>query len=1278
MRHFSATSEQLQRTWLRGGLLGPDAQQALVVFPHAGGGATFYRSWLASSDFSVRIVQYPGREDRICDQRPVRLNALADGVAEALLAMGDLPLCLFGHSMGALVAFEVAHRLEAAGWTSTLRLCVSSYTAPHLLRSDRPQEMDDDAVIAHARSAVGDTSTTTMAETSAFDIPALRELIVSGLRADFHLLAQYRTDAEPRLNAPILVLRGADEPIDPAEMAAWADLTSGDCRSRTFPGGHFYLTAQRDAVLDTVHRWCAELDERARRVPEGDEAASPTRADHAVHDDDIAVIGLAARVPGAADLDEFWANLCAGTESTTHFTDDELLSAGVPPAQLDNPRLVRARPILADVADFDTEFFGYAPSEARLIDPQQRLFLECAWEAVESAGYDLQRYDGAVGVFAGGSGSTYRTHVLANSGLFEAAGYLQTTLSTENDFLAPRVSYKLNLRGPSISMGTGCSTSLVATHLAVQSLLAGESDMALAGGASITFPQQAGYVAADGGAVSLTGRCRAFDAAADGTIVGDGVGVVLLKRAVHALRDGDSILGIIKGTAVNNDGANKAGFAAPSIAGQADVITETLAVAEVPAETVDYVETHGTGTPIGDPVEVAALTDAFRRAGDTRTGACRLGTLKPNIGHTGPASGILGLIKVLLAFRYRTFPPAANFTVPNPQIDLPHSPFYVGASLRRWDAPEGKARRAAVSAYSMGGTNAYVVLQEPPVSPRVPEPAENEAQLLVLSARTPEALADARKRLAGHLTQHPEQDLAAVAATLRLGRRAFKHRFAAVCADAAGARAALEGVGRASFRTGVAASGKPVPVALLFPGQGSQFSGMGAALYTTSPVYRRHVDECATRFEPLIGLDLRTFLGAERDAAMDATLGETRLTQPALFTVGYALTRLLDEWGVRPAAMLGHSIGELVAACVAGVFSLDTAVELVALRGKLVQQCEPGAMAAVGAPRDVVTTLLPAGVSVAAVNAPEQIVVTGSERGIDELVGRATQAGLRCIRLAVDRAFHSALVDSAAAEFGAAVMRIRLRAPQIPFLSDVTGTWITEAQAVAPEYWARQLREPVQFASGLAELRAEYPDAVLVEAGPGHTLRGLVAANTPGTEVVSMLGGRSDDSGPVAAAAAGQLWVTGVELTWPDFGELRRVPLPTYPFQRQRLWVGPSSPIADSMPGKPVPSVTEATLGVDISDVPQIATVDQIWCAALGVTSVEPNDNFFDLGGNSLIAARIVLALEQQCRVEVSVAELWDQGATLADLADLVGRRRDNTTAEPQLTADSAGRGDRR
>ena len=772
---------------------------------------------------------------------------------------------------------------------------------------------------------------------------------------------------------------------------------------------------------------------------------------------------------------------------------------------------------------------------------------------------------------------------------------------------------------------------------------------------------------------------------------------------MDAVEDGDSILGIIKGTAVNNDGADKAGFAAPSLSGQAACISEALSVAEVPAETVDYVEAHGTGTPMGDPVEVAALADAFRRAGDTRTEACRIGTLKPNIGHTGPATGILGLIKVLLAFGHRTFAPAVNFTDPNPQIDLPRTPFYVGRSLRRWDATEGRARRAGVSAYSMGGTNAYVVLQEPPVSPvpeptnpepTNPEPTNPEPQLLVLSARTPEALVAARTNLSRHLARHPEQDLAAVAATLRLGRRAFGHRFAAACTDSADAQAALDGVGRAPSRTGVAAD-NPAPVAFLFPGQGSQFSGMGAQLYATSPVYRRHLDECAARFEPLIGTDLRTVLCAPGGEDADAALGQTRLTQPALFTIGYALTRLLDdEWGVQPVAMLGHSIGELVAACVAGVFTLDEAVELVALRGALVQQCEPGAMAALGASLDVVTAMLPDGVSIAAVNAPEQIVVSGSADGIDELVDRAEHDTVRCTRLSVDRAFHSALLDSAIARFTAAAARIRLQSPQCRFLSNVTGTWITGAQATDPEYWGRQLRATVQFAPGLAELRAAHPEAVLVEVGPGHTLRGLVAANSPGTEVVSMLGGRSGDSGVVAAAAAGQLWVAGVELTWPDFGGLRRVPLPTYPFQREPLWVVPPRPVADGAPDGPVssaaadsgagtpaasrtaPRMVEKVSGADIPEVSQ-ATIDQIWCEAIGVTSVEPHDNFFDLGGTSLIAAQIVMALEQRCGVTVSIAELWDQGATLADLADLVTRHREDA-AELHLAVDSNGGGDRR
>ena len=438
-------------------------------------------------------------------------------------------------------------------------------------------------------------------------------------------------------------------------------------------------------------------------------------------------------------------------------------------------------------------------------------------------------------------------------------------------------------------------------------------------------------------------------------------------------------------------------------------------------------------------------------------------------------------------------------------------------------------------------------------------------------------------------------------------------------------------------------------------------------LYATSPVHRRHIDECAIRFEPLIGVDLRTMLCGEGDEATDAALMQTRLTQPALFTVGCALTQLLGEWGVQPVAMLGHSIGELVAACVAGVFTLDEAVQLAALRGELIQQCESGAMAAVGASLDAVTAMLPVGVSVAAVNGPEQVVVAGSAEGIEALVQEAASTGVRCTRLPVNRGFHSALVDPAVGRFSAAVARLRLQPPQVPFMSNVTGTWITGAQATDPEYWGRQLRETVQFASGLAVLCAEYPDAVLVEAGPGHTLRGIVAANTQEPEVVSMLGDRTGDSATVAIAAAGRLWAAGAELVWQHFGAPQpRVPLPTYPFERERLWMIPPKPVASrparqapAAPAKQVPTVTETAPQADVS--PTVA-VEQIWCEALGVASVEPDDNFFDLGGDSLIAARIVTAIGERCGIKVSVAELWDQGATLADLVDLVQRRCGSNT----------------
>jgi phthiocerol/phenolphthiocerol synthesis type-I polyketide synthase E len=1010
------------------------------------------------------------------------------------------------------------------------------------------------------------------------------------------------------------------------------------------------------------------------------------------HEDDrIAVVGFSGRYPGAPSPQEFWQLLRDGKEAHTEFTGEQLRASGVPEALRNDPRLVRRRPVLERVEFFDAAFFGCTPREAELMDPQQRLFLECSFEALQSAGYDPSVFTGSIGVFGGGGPTSYwQHHLSADPAYLHEVGDFQALLGNEKDFLAPRVSYRLDLRGPSMSVLTGCSSSLVAVHLAVQSLLGGESDLALAGGVTVYFPQQAGYVYNEGGVNSPDGRCRAFAADANGTVPGDGAGVVALKRLADALADGDQILGVLLGTAVNNDGAHKVGFTAPSVSGQAEVIAEALAVAGVEAESISYVEAHGTGTPLGDRVEVAALTEAF---GTEKLGYCTLGSLKPNIGHTDTAAGVLGLIKVLLALRHEEIPPVANCAVPHPDIDFPNTPFRVSSRPTPW--PRGaEERRAGISSFSVGGTNAHIVVAEPPLT--APSPAESRPQLLVLSAHGDGALQRSGAALADALRTEPAPELADVAHTLRVGRQAFAHRMALVCHDRADAVAALDGTGVTPLTVGrIDPTGSAAEVAFLFPGQGSQRLAMGRGLYATEPAYRAVVDECAELLAPELGEDLRAALfpaSGEAHALDRATLRltETRLAQPALFTTQYALARLLGTWGLRPAALLGHSIGELTAACLSGVITLPDALRVVALRGRLLQACPPGAMASVPLSAERVRALLaPAGVvSIAAVNGPEQTVVSGPVAALDELTKRLTAEGHCVTALRTSHAFHSALTASAVEPFAAAMSSIGLNAPDVPFVSNVTGTWITPEQATDPGYWGRQLREPVLFGDGLRTLR-EVPGRTLLEVGAGNTLRSLAGRGSApgGGPVVATLGSGHDaaDAAPLLDAVA-QLWVRGVPVDLEALSgsaPLRRVALPTYPFERQRYFVDVPVGIAAAPAASPAGQAHDTsgasepgqTAVVPVEsrparygrpDLPTVYTaprtpleeaVAEVWQGVMGVTPVGAHDNFFDLGGHSLLAAQVVARLQSRLPVTLTVTDLLSQAQTVAQMAEAVERR---------------------
>jgi acyl transferase domain-containing protein/acyl carrier protein len=869
---------------------------------------------------------------------------------------------------------------------------------------------------------------------------------------------------------------------------------------------------------------------------------------------------MTGRFPGAKSVEEFWRNLRDGVESVTFFTDEELLASGIDSASLSNPHFVKAGRYIEDIDMFDASFFGFSPREAEILDPQQRIFLECSWEALENAGYEPKTYDGLIGIFAGVSANTYIWNILANRELFRSVGQYQTFIANDKDFLATRVSYKLGLQGSSMTIQTACSTSLVAVHLACQSLLNGESDLSLAGGVSVAVPQKNGYWYREEGILSPDGHCRAFDENAQGTVSGMGAGVVVLKRLEDALADGDYVHAVIKGSAVNNDGSMKVGYTAPSVEGQAQVIKMAQQVASVDPETISYIETHGTGTVLGDPIEIAALTKAFR-AETAKKGFCAIGSVKTNIGHLDVAAGVTGLIKTVLALKHKQLPPSLNFERPNPRIDFANSPFFVNSKLTEWKNGNGP-RRAGVSSFGVGGTNAHVIVEE---SPRHESfDSLRQWQLLTVSAKSREARDDATVRLAGHLQNHPELNLADVAYTLQVGRRAFAHRRMLVCRDVSDVIEVSQR-GHKQIEDGDQVAEKP-SVVFMFPGQGTQYVHMAEELYQREPVFRQHFDRCCELLRIHLELDLRDVLYPpdEKTSAAEEQLRHTSVTQPALFSIEYALAQMWMEWGIVPRAMIGHSIGEYVAACVAGVMNLEDALWLVATRAAMMQQLPGGAMLAVPLSETDIANRIGKGLSLAAVNSPSLCVVSGEEEAVDEFAERLSAEGVNWRKLHTSHAFHSAMVDSVLAEFAREVSKVKLSAPKIPYISNVTGTWIKDAEAIDPQYWAMHLRQTVRFAAGLDELAKE-AGGILLEVGPGKTLTMLAqsrADRSSGKVLLTSLR-HADKQGSDEAfllTTFGRLWLAGAPVNWQAFyaNERRqRVPLPTYPFERQRYWVEP-------------------------------------------------------------------------------------------------------------------------
>ncbi|NIM15675.1 MAG: KR domain-containing protein [Candidatus Aminicenantes bacterium] len=876
---------------------------------------------------------------------------------------------------------------------------------------------------------------------------------------------------------------------------------------------------------------------------------------------EIAVIGMSGRFPGARDIHEFWNNLKNGVESISFLSDEDVKKYGINPDVLKNPNYVRAGGgVLEDREYFDASFFGYTPRQAEIMDPQLRIFQESSWSALEDAGYNAESYEGLIGIYAGASLNFHWNALITLTGKSSDLGQFSTSQLINKDYLAARISYSLNLKGPAVVVQSACSTSLVAIHLACRALLTAECDIALAGGISLMAPQQRiGYIYQEGMINSPDGHCRAFDAKAMGTIGGEGVGVVVLKRLKHAAADGDNIYAIVVGSAINNDGKRKVGFSAPSIEAQAAVIKRALHMAQIEPESITYIESHGTGTPLGDPIEIEALKEAFNT---NKKRFCGIGSIKSNIGHLDTAAGVASFIKTVLSLKHRLIPPGINFETPNPEIDFENSPFYVNTRLREWKNDEFPLR-AGVSSFGIGGTNAHAILEEAPVKEEAGE--IRPLKLIPLSARTKTALEGMSGNLLKFLKEKSKINLADAAYTLQIGRSEFQHRRFFLCSDIHDAVETLETLslqGTRKIHTSFVKEGDR-PITFMFPGLGAQYENMGLGLYETEPLFRSELDRCFEIINSISGCNIKDILFPANDLIDKAKVKINQIdnAQLVIFIFEYSLARLLINWGIKPDALIGYSFGEYIAACISGVFSLKDALNLLILRGKLIKETAPGAMLSVPLPKVDLEPLLNDGLSIAIDNGAS-CIVAGSKGRIDAFENRMKERRLMCIRLQASHAIHSNLMKPILNKFEAGIRQISLRNPQIPYISNVTGTWITDREAQDPHYWAKHMLETVRFADGIKELLSE-SGSIFVEIGPGNDLKTLAnhhLTNDSDHLVINTvkLAAEIIPDERYLLNKVGRLWLAGVKIDWQAFhrgGKRCRIPLPTYPFEGLPYWI---------------------------------------------------------------------------------------------------------------------------
>jgi phthiocerol/phenolphthiocerol synthesis type-I polyketide synthase E len=976
----------------------------------------------------------------------------------------------------------------------------------------------------------------------------------------------------------------------------------------------------------------------------------------------IAIIGMAGRFPGAKNIDELWQLLKAGRNVTSRLPDEELAAAGVSPALINHPNYVKACNKLDGYDQFDAGFFGYSPRQATSLDPQGRLFLECAWEALEHAAYDPAKYGGVIGMFGACGTNHYHQRYLHEIVESNGGDWHQTSLDGEKDFLPMRVSYKLGLKGPSVAVQSACSSSLVAVHLACQSILTFESDIALAGGVSIKLNQNSGYLYKEGGISAADGVCRPYDAGASGTIGGSGCGIVVLKLLENALRDGDEIHGVIRSTSVNNDGSDKAGFSAPGIKSQARLIASALAFAELNPMDIGMLEGHGTGTVLGDAVELTALREAFEISAANQQAWCALGSIKSNIGHLDTAAGVAGLIKAVLCLKHKHFVPSLNFSKPNPALDSGNNPFTVSTEYKPWHS-DGKPRRAGVSSFGMGGTNAHAIIEEAPTGPTRP-PAAPIPRVFPLSAHKKETLQQLKVELAKHLEVQPDLDVGDLAYTLQTGRRRFAYRHAVVAASSAELISALrQDKATQSSSVDTLDQHSDRPVVFMIPGQGSQRSGAIKALYDSEQYFRSCVDECANLFQAELGFDIRPFICSSENSNQELSINSTLVTQPSVFTVGYGLSRLWMHWGVTPAALIGHSVGEYVAACIAGVLSLQDCIKLLSARASMVNALPMGAMLVVRLPANECRPFLGESLSIASINSPTQCVVSGSLEDVDALSNSLTDRAIDHRRLPVSHGFHSKMMEPAMAALERVARECQFGAPRLPYVSCLTGKLAVESETSDPNFWARHLREPVNFRAALA-VAVPGGSAIFLEVGTGQALCGLARQQFESSAEYAYLGsladgGRSDRSEMLTQLAT--LWSLGANINWSalhQHSRPRRVGLTPYPFHRQRYWIESTKP--EAMPlnvepcftrleGRPTEgSATAENAPADIGEWTDLeSTIVDFWKEVLGVETIGRSDSFVALGGDSLIAQRVIARIYEAFDVKISPRVLISSFGTI-------------------------------